>query len=231
MLAEAEELERQRLAKLASKKVDNEKDTSAVAASGVASEKEEDEALEAEIVMSTELIQDFNKPAHPVEMPPNYESRTFNVNDILGELDRDDRGNIIVLQDSQGNSVDKDGNPCNIRGYLQDQATGDILENYSKRKMFDAKDLDEKGEVPAPFCVEKFNFNPHDLMGDLNFEYDNNTGRAIPQLLQTKQGFYVDKKGRRVNRFGWLVQGGNGHVVDKFGRKKFDRKQLDDGDI
>lgn len=50
------------------------------------------------------------------------------------------------------------------------------------------------------------------------------TGRAIPQLLKTKQNFYVDKKGRRVNRFGWLVQGGNGHIVDKLGRKKFDRK-------
>ena len=41
----------------------------------------------------------------------------------------------------------------------------------------------------------------------------------------------MDKKGRRVNRFGWLVQGGNGHIVDKLGRKKFDRKQLDDGDM
>ena len=49
--------------------------------------------------------------------------------------------------------------------------------------------------------------------------------------MQTKQGFYVDKKGRRVNRFGWLEQGGNRHVVDKHGRKKFDRKQLDDGDV
>ena len=47
----------------------------------------------------------------------------------------------------------------------------------------------------------------------------------------TKSKFYVDKKGRRINRFGWLVQGGNGHVVDKIGRKKFDRKLLDDGDV
>ena len=70
---------------------------------------EEDEALEAEIVMSQELIGDFNKPAHPVDMPPNADNRTFNVNDILGELDRDDRGNIIVLQDSQGDNRDKTG--------------------------------------------------------------------------------------------------------------------------
>ena len=164
-------------------------------------------------------------------MPPCADHRTFNVNDILGELDRDERGNIIVLQDSQGNNIDKTGQQTNIRGYLQDPSTGDILENHTKQKMFAQDDLDEKGEVPAPFCVEKFNFNPHDLMGDLEFQYDKGTGRAIPQLLQTKQGFYVDKKGRRVNRFGWLVQGGNGHVVDKQGRKKFDRKQLDDGDI
>jgi len=34
-----------------------------------------------------------------------------------------------------------------------------------------------------------------------------------------------------VNRYGWLVQGGNGHIVDRLGRKKFDRKQLDDGDM
>ena len=35
--------------------------------------------------------------------------------------------------------------------------------------MFSSLDMDEKGEVPAPFSVEKFNFNPHDLMGDLDF--------------------------------------------------------------
>ena len=185
---------------------------------------EEDEALEAEIVMSEEVVQDFAKILHPVEMPPNADNRTFNVCDILGELDRDSRGNIIVLQDSEGHYLDKTGERTNVRGYLQDAATGDILENHTKQKMFDCAEIDEKGEVPAPFCVEKFNFNPHELMGTLEFQYDKGTGRAIPQLLQTKQGFYVDKKSRRVNRFGWLVQGGNGHIVDRHGRKKFDRK-------
>lgn len=105
-------------------------------------------------------------------MPPNADHRTFNVNDILGELDRDERGNIIVLQDSQGNNCDKTGHSTNIRGYLQDPKTGDILENYTQQVLFHASDIDEKGEVPAPYCVEKFNFNPHDLMGDLEFQYD-----------------------------------------------------------
>lgn len=185
---------------------------------------EEDEALEAVVQVNNDAIKDFNKPEHPVEMPPNAENRTFNVNDILGELDRDNRGNIIVLEDKQGNHIDKTGQLTNIRGYLTNPLTGDILENHTNQKLFDAAEIDEKGEVPAPFSLEKFNFNPHDLMGDVDFQYDQRSGRAIPQLLQTKQGFYVDKKGRRVNRFGWLVQGGNGHIVDRQGRKKFDRK-------
>jgi hypothetical protein len=35
--------------------------------------------------------------------------------------------------------------------------------------MFAKTQLDNKGEIPAPFCIEKFNFNPHDLIGDFDF--------------------------------------------------------------
>lgn len=97
--------------------------------------------------------------------------RNFNECDILGEFDRDDKGNIIVLQDDEGNIQDKDGNPTNERGYLMDQS-GNILDNHRKRKMFDKNDMDDRGEVPAPYCVEKHNFNPHDIMGDLDFQED-----------------------------------------------------------
>jgi hypothetical protein len=38
--------------------------------------------------------------------------------------------------------------------------------------MFDKKDIDEKGEGPAPFNLEKHNFNPHQTRGD--FDYDRN---------------------------------------------------------
>lgn len=97
--------------------------------------------------------------------------RNFNECDILGDFDRDDKGNIIVLQDDEGNIQDKDGNPTNERGYLMDQS-GNILDNHRKRKMFDKTDMDDRGEVPAPYCVEKHNFNPHDIMGDLDFQED-----------------------------------------------------------
>jgi len=29
--------------------------------------------------------------------------------------------------------------------------------------------MDERGEVPAPFCIEKYNFNPHNIMGDFDY--------------------------------------------------------------
>ena len=75
-------------------------------------------------------------------------------------------------QDNDGNNVDKVGKPTNIRGYLIDPKTGDVIENKTSQVMFEADDLDDRGELPAPFCVEKYNFNPHDLMGDLDYDFD-----------------------------------------------------------
>lgn len=92
--------------------------------------------------------------------------------------------------------------------------------------MFKDLDMDNRGEVPAPFCVEKFNFNPHNLMGD--FDYIENQ----PRMMVTNKGFFVDKKGRRVNKFGWMVLTNQGHLMDKHGRKKLDKRQLTaEGDI
>lgn len=42
--------------------------------------------------------------------------------------------------------------------------------------MFVKEDLDEKGEVPAPFALEKFGFNPHLIRGHFNFDQN---GRPI----------------------------------------------------
>jgi hypothetical protein len=44
---------------------------------------------------------------------------------------------------------------------LVDPETGDIINNFNQEKMFDITDVDDRGEVPAPFNVEKHNFNPH----------------------------------------------------------------------
>jgi hypothetical protein len=63
-----------------------------------------------------------------VQVPPEANKRTFNENDILGEFNRDEKGNIILLQDKHGNFVDKLGRKVNERGYLINPQ-GDIIEN------------------------------------------------------------------------------------------------------
>jgi len=159
-------------------------------------------------------LQDFIGGDAAVQVPPDHERRNFNIQDILGDFDCDEKGNIIVLQDEEGNIQDKTGRPTNERGYLRDPATGDIIENYQSKKMFSKSDLDERGEVPAPFCLEKYNFNPHALMGDFDWIDTTEDGSAprkgsqrgsnqkkaksegpqfLPRLLQSKQGFFVDK--------------------------------------
>lgn len=84
--------------------------------------------------------------------------------------------------------------------------------------MFDKKDLDERGEIPAPFCVEKYNFNPHNIRGDFNYD---SQGRPI--ITKNKRGDLVDKKNKRINKSGYLVDI-SGNIIDKNGRKKFDKK-------
>ena len=49
----------------------------------------------------------FNKQK-AIEVPPRADLRTFNVNDILGDLDRDNRGNVVVASQGQnGDGCDK----------------------------------------------------------------------------------------------------------------------------
>ena len=59
-----------------------------------------------------------------------FDKRTFNEIDILGTLDRDEKGNIVVPIDESTNakrSFDKEGRPINHFGYLIDSETGNVL--------------------------------------------------------------------------------------------------------
>ena len=71
----------------------------------------------------------MNKNEVEVQIPPNTEKRNFNVNDILGDLDRDEKGNLIILQDENGLNIDKQGERVNERGYFIDPERGDVIEN------------------------------------------------------------------------------------------------------
>jgi len=43
------------------------------------------------------------------------------------------------------------------------------------------KDLDEKGEIPIPFALNRYNFNPHEITGSFDFDDIGN-----PKLLPLK---------------------------------------------
>ena len=145
------------------------------------------------------------------------EKRRFNVNDILGDFDRDEKGNLVILQENKsGNLIDKDGNRVNEKGYLIDAKTGDVVEKEKGRKIFDAKELDERGELPPPYNLERFNFNIHDVRG--YFDRDDH-GNEIIGNRRDAQGHLVDKQGRRINEHGYLVDS-EGNLVDKRGRVK-----------
>jgi hypothetical protein len=66
--------------------------------------------------------------------------------------------------------------------------------------MFDNSEIDDRGEFPAPFCVFKHNFNASNIKGDLDHDKQ---GRPI--IKKNKKGDLVDKKGRPVNKRGFLV--------------------------
>jgi hypothetical protein len=130
------------------------------------------------------------------------DKKRFNVNDILGEFDRDERGNPLILQDKKGELVDKDGNRVNEKGYLIDENTGDVVEKEKKRKIFDFNSLDDRGELPPPFNLERFNFNPHDVRGHFDRDAD---GNEIIWNRKDQNGNLIDKLGRRVNKQGYLI--------------------------
>lgn len=155
-----------------------------------------------------------------IEVPPTAESRRFNECDIIGDLERDEKGNVVATEDSKSRSGyrDKAGQATNQRGYLVDEA-GDVVNNVDGEKMFPKTDLDEKGEVPAPFSIEKHNFNPHTVRGD--FDFDRN-GRAIVPQDPRNQGAFCDKRGSKVSSRGYRIDGDQ-NILDNHSLKKFDR--------
>ncbi len=64
-------------------------------------EEQEARKLEEEMLKGVDRHPTFGKETKEprVQVPPEANKRTFNENDILGEFDRDEKGNIILLQD------------------------------------------------------------------------------------------------------------------------------------
>lgn len=104
--------------------------------------------------------------------------RTFNVFEVLGnfELDKDgcikDRESTIL----RNNFLDLDGLLVNEKGYLINEVTGAIRSKFTYEDLFmpEVGSIEDLGELPMPYRLEKFNFNPHRIFGSFNYKPDEN---------------------------------------------------------
>lgn len=75
-----------------------------------------------------------------VKCPPDR--RSFNENDVLGHLNRDDKGNVRILQNKEGLFIDKHGSLINQKGYLLDPQTLEIVDTHQRNPQFQPSQLD-----------------------------------------------------------------------------------------
>ena len=52
--------------------------------------------------MNVNALKDFKKPLTDLDVPPSAQLRTFNEHDVLGDLDRDDKGNLVIQEKRNG---------------------------------------------------------------------------------------------------------------------------------
>lgn len=155
--------------------------------------------------------------------------RSFNVNHVIGNFPRDRNGRIIDRREiiQRRNFRDFDGNMVNERGYLINEVSGAIRSKYTYEDVMigEFADMGDLGELPMPYRLERYNFNPHKIMG--SFQYKKQAGKADRFIFyKNKWGQFTDSLFRPVNKSGFLV---NEHwdVIDDEGRVVFIRSQLE----
>ena len=146
----------------------------------------------------------------------NYNGRRFDVTDVIGQLDKDEDGNIVPKKDSKGVLTDNLGRPINSKGYLIDQ-DGNVIDKDG-RQIFEKKNL-LNDEIPKILPCTKFNVK--NVLGE--FEMD---PLGNPILDKDAKGNLMDGKGKKVNSKGYMIDN-QGNVIDKNGKKMFDKQLLD----
>lgn len=151
--------------------------------------------------------------------------RSFNVFEVLGNFPLDSHGNIIDRERVilEQNFLDNDGLLVNEKGYLINEENGAIRSRYTYDDLFMPDDglLEDLGELPMPFRIEKFNFNPHRIMGCFQF----NRKTKQPIIKKDENGVLVDLYKRPVNECGFLINERE-DIIDNMGYVKFKREQL-----
>lgn len=151
----------------------------------------------------------------------NYSGRRFDIKDVIGVFDKDANRNIIVQRSADGTLVDNVGRRVNDKGYLID-SDGNIIDREGKRIF--VKEHLKNGEFPKIFLFTKFNID--NITGDYEM-----SPLSEPILEKDANGNFIDRKGRKVNGRGYLIDN-EGNIIDKNGKRMFDRIVLTpEGDI
>lgn len=152
--------------------------------------------------------------------------RNFNLFEVLGNFPLDNKGRIIDRRRTLLASEfrDTDGQPVNEFGFLLNEETGYIRSRYTYEDLFLPihNSIEERGELPMPFRLERHNFNPHKIIG--NFDFDAKTRKPI--FLRNKFDQLTDKNFRIVNQYGFLINEKE-DIVDNDGKIMLMRDMLD----
>ena len=85
----------------------------------------------------------------------------------MGDFNREANGQIINNIGADGKFRDLKQRIVTSQGYLLNNK-GEIISNRRNTTVMFKKFVD--GELPAPFCLEKFNFSPWEILGKLVYE-------------------------------------------------------------
>jgi hypothetical protein len=113
----------------------------------------------------------------------NYNGRRFDINDVIGQVEKDAKGEMIPQKNKKGQLVDKQGRLINSKGYLVD-AQGNVIDKDG-RQIFESKHLLED-EIPKIFPFTKFNIK--NILGDFEMDPVGN-----PILDKDKNGNLIDR--------------------------------------
>ena len=156
---------------------------------------------------------------------PDFTDKMFNEHSIMGEFDKDEKGNIILLTDQRGNLVCKNSRKVNEKGYLRDRYGHILYGSKNRVRAFSEKDLDERGEIPLPYSWDRYNFNAFDVTGNLHTDQLNKSPSKTNEPPIDGNGYQINKKGLLVDQNGNMISRKDGEI-------KLDTYQLTkDGDI
>lgn len=121
------------------------------------------------------------------------QTRWFNQCEVIGDFDwKKEKPGVIVpdiRQIKEKTWHDNKNRRVTHDGYLIDPS-GNVINNLTNQTVFKNVD-DQGGYLPAPFCVECFNFNPFDLYGALANYTDKRDLKTFSRVKSTK-GVLID---------------------------------------